>query len=83
MTPLSAVPDICHSLSCHKCDGPACYGDHCFSIDGPGGELIGSIDVELLTFDGTNINLGQSTSVADVKVCSQLWIFAPRPGTID
>lgn len=68
------VPDSCYSIGRHKCTGRSCYGDYEFYIDGPGGELVASIEISLLVLDGNEDNVGHQTSVVDVKVRSQLQI---------
>lgn len=68
------VPNSCHSLGRYQCSGSTCYAHHDFDIDGPGGELVASIDVLLVTFDGNDDNIGQNTYVLGLMVRCQLQI---------
>ncbi|KAG6355132.1 hypothetical protein INS49_004213 [Diaporthe citri] len=62
------VPDSCYSIGRHKCPGRSCYGDYEFDIDGPGGELVASIEISLFTSDGNEDKVGYQTIVVDMKI---------------
>lgn len=66
------VPESCRSIGRHKCPGRSCYGNYEFDIDGPGGELVASIEISLFTFHGNEASIGHQTGVVDVKVRFQL-----------